>query len=212
MKIAKKRSVKETPEERFMQDVYGKMDIAVRAEIARLQSEECIIMSCRDKCSACCRQPINTLLPEVHAIAQYIKRTFTFEQKEALKKRTEEWFDWIRNDFRKLLAQGMDETEAFYEHGPGCPLLEEKSCSVYPVRPTSCRLHYVASDPRNCLPDSDPEALRANLEPIFFAALPDVQAQADRVKKLIQQKGMTTDELTMLLPQWLRFQMDWTSI
>lgn len=212
MKIAKRRKVKQTPQEKTVQSAYREIDKVIADYLKRKEEEENIVTSCRDKCSACCNQPIQTLLPEGHAAAQYIKRNFKRDQLNALRERVENWFEWINNRLPELEREGLDFATALYNEGPGCPMLENDSCSIYPARPNACRVHFVTSDPRKCLPYNDPDSIPGEADMIQPALDPGVQRQAKRILDLLYSKGISAHQATMLLPQWIAIEMGWKNL
>jgi hypothetical protein len=80
-------------------------------------------------CTACCHLHVVALPSEVLAIAKHVAREFSDEAREALRQRMNTHID---------ATHGLD-AEQRRNLRLACPLLVEDRCSVYPVRPISCR-------------------------------------------------------------------------
>jgi hypothetical protein len=85
--------------------------------------------ACRMGCTACCHLHVVASPPEVIAIAKHIQREFSDTDREALK---------LRIGSHIAATQGLN-AEQRQKCRPACPLLVDDRCSVYPVRPISCR-------------------------------------------------------------------------
>ena len=86
-------------------------------------------LACRAGCDHCCRQSVGVTPPELFAIVQYLARTKSTSELATLRRRTSELSERTRGlSSRQRLASELP-----------CPLLEEGRCSVYEVRPLSCR-------------------------------------------------------------------------
>lgn len=104
-------------------------------EIESQIKDEDYKISCAEGCSLCCRMFTHCFDSEAELIYDYMKV-------KNIKP------DWVRA--RKQVGKG---TEDFYgiKEDNRCMFLSDKgSCQIYEVRPSSCRLHYVVSDPRHC--------------------------------------------------------------
>ena len=147
----------QTPHEKFMLEMYREIDKAITKELERLRIKG-IVPTCKKGCHFCCRQVINTNIPEAHVIGQYIKRNFTDYQRNDLRTRMSNWFKWVELELPKHCSKQGDEMEAFYNYGPYCPLLVDGECSIYSVRPVTCRTHYVSSSPDSCRSYTDAQS------------------------------------------------------
>jgi hypothetical protein len=86
-------------------------------------------IACRERCSFCCYLRVVTTIPEVLHIAAKVSSDNNSEKLEALRRRIEEYCDATR---------GLD-VEGRRRLRIACPLLVDGLCSVYAVRPLSCR-------------------------------------------------------------------------
>ena len=93
-------------------------------------------------------------------------------------------------------------------YDPCCPLLVDRACSAYPVRPVICRTHFVSSDPAACRPSHD---LRpAAIAPVVLTSI--IRAAGPFSKPLradIENAGLDFSRSIMLLPHWLALEMGW---
>jgi Fe-S-cluster containining protein len=87
-------------------------------------------------------------------------------------------------------------------------MLVNGECSVYPVRPITCRTHFVYSNPQSCRPSSDPEYTA--IDPLGLTSVVTVTNPfAQKIKDRIENAGMDFSHSMMLLPQWLAIKMGW---
>ena len=91
--------------------------------------------ACAEGCAWCCYQRIGTAVPEVIRIADFMRREFSPEQISATHER---------------VCTNLEQRRTGHTHiGVPCPLLVDNLCSVYPVRPLTCR-GVNSSDPTPC--------------------------------------------------------------
>lgn len=86
-------------------------------------------VACRAGCDHCCYQVVGVTPPEALAIADHLKQTLSAEELERVRVRIGERFE---------RARGLSSEERFSPEHP-CVFLEGGGCSVYEVRPLSCR-------------------------------------------------------------------------
>ncbi len=84
---------------------------------------------CKAGCPWCCYVRLTASVPEVLAVLNYIRETFSAVEVAALKRKVANVDGYTR---------GLD-GEARARLRLPCPLLKDGSCSVHPVRPFSCR-------------------------------------------------------------------------
>jgi Fe-S-cluster containining protein len=86
-------------------------------------------VACRAGCDHCCHQVVGVTPPEALAIVEYLKQTLSKDELEQLRQH-------VARSFER--ARGLSSSERFSpEHA--CVFLRAGSCSVYDVRPLSCR-------------------------------------------------------------------------
>lgn len=191
-----------------MTGVYCAVDAAVGRELDRLRREEGVVPSCkRGCCNCCCGQHIQTNLAEAHALGQYIKRNFSRRQIIDLRQRTLAWH--ARETFRRGRPgpAGMAPTAAS-ESALCCPLLVDRMCSAYPVRPIICRTHFVSSDPSACRP---PDELHPDgpVPHVLASVIAASAAAAPALRTDIEKTGRDYSCTIKLLPHWLEIEMGW---
>ncbi len=197
-----------TAREVFVTGVYSAVDAAANRELARLRRLQGIVPSCqRGCCNCCCGQHIQTNIAEAHALGQYIKRNFSRRQIIDLRQRTLAW--QAREAFRRGWpgSTGMTPADDF-ESTPCCPLLVERACSAYPVRPVICRTHFVSSDPCACRPPA--EHPPAGPAPHVLTSVIAASASFSLALRTdIEKTGRDYSRTIKLLPHWLVIEMGW---
>jgi len=96
-------------------------------------------LACREGCAGCCRKAVGTAVPEVERIVHYLRANSSGAQLAAFQARALELVEKrraLKND--RWAASRLP-----------CVFLEEERCSVYPVRPLTCR-GFTSSDARAC--------------------------------------------------------------
>ena len=93
--------------------------------------------TCSKGCNHCCYMPVMLSLTE----AKYIVEQFGFPKDlELLKKQaSKDFFKIIPEDYYKLPLQDRK-----------CVYLINGECSIYPIRPITCRGYFSTSKPENC--------------------------------------------------------------
>lgn len=86
-------------------------------------------VACRSGCDHCCHQSVGVTPPEALRIFAYLKASLV----------ESEWED-MKNLFaeKRAATRHLSSDERFSPDHP-CPFLREKSCSIYQVRPLTCR-------------------------------------------------------------------------
>ncbi len=123
-------------------------------------------VTCGKGCSWCCFhwvEDVNSFEAEI--IADFIKKQMTLEQVKniaATCREDEAALERLDNIINEKIAQLEGEREidttllllsSYYQLERPCPLLgPDGSCSVYPVRPLTCRVYMSFSDPVRCAP------------------------------------------------------------
>jgi Fe-S-cluster containining protein len=113
------------------------------------------IITCRKACYYCCWQTVMILPHEIFPVLEYMGKNFSTKQKESVFKKALE---------KDSQTRDMPANQFMHLKHP-CPFLENNSCSIYPVRPSSCRV-FLSSDISTCQ-----QELR---DPLDFSNIPDV--------------------------------------
>lgn len=203
-------SISQPPYEIFMLEIYREIDRVIAKELERLRQEG-IVPTCQKGCHFCCRQVIPTTILEARVSGQYIKRNFSEYQRDELRNKLLNWFKWVETELPEHTSKAGNEKKAFYNYGPDCPLLVDGECSIYPVRPVTCRTHYVSSNPDSCRPYTDTQAAQDELT-MITNILHVVQPFAMYIRNSIESAGINFDNAMLLLPQWLPMELGWDDL
>lgn len=109
----------------FVKEFYEVFDDAV--------IQEKTLVSCSKGCHFCCRQNVHVYKAEADVIAEYCR---------------EHGIEIPKNYLEEQMQYGWREL-AKTEVG-WCVFLKNGECSIYPVRPISCRNYFVISNPKIC--------------------------------------------------------------
>lgn len=90
-------------------------------------------LSCRKKCSYCCYQAVDLFDMEFELYADMYKSGKILINIEQLKK-----------------SENHHTVDDFIKEPLACVFLKDGLCSIYDVRPISCRKYYVSNDPVHC--------------------------------------------------------------
>lgn len=183
------------------------VDAAQKASIRRLNvlGNKC---PCKPGCASCCSRLVSISVAEALIIYDYLKN------KNLWSKVRESAMDQYK------LALSTDEVTWFKMNIP-CSVLDQntKLCMAYLVRPTSCSVHFVTSDPSVCDPWS------TSGKPFEKVDFPEIHVEFMKVldkelsnrgflemrlpipsallfaEKIQMQKGLTADQITSILAQ-----------
>lgn len=137
--------------------------------------------TCQRKCRSCCFhwvEDVNSF--EAELIADYIRTTQSSQIPTIVnrcledQKELERLFTFVQSSMSNR-AESDDEIDevdlllsVFYQAKRPCPLLDsEGSCSIYPVRPLTCRVYMSFSDPVLC----DPAYINDEIVPTYLLNL-----------------------------------------
>lgn len=96
-------------------------------------------IACKRGCFYCCYLKVDVKAQEAFVIADYVRAAFSAERIEEVKMHARS--NWVK-------IKSMDSAQHSAANLP-CPLLKDGACSVYPVRPMTCR-QFHAHDVRTC--------------------------------------------------------------
>ncbi len=86
-------------------------------------------VACQPGCDHCCHQSVGVTPAEAITIIEHVRRTFSDEQRQELAERLQHAHERTR---------GLTSTQRFSPKHP-CPFLDSGRCSIYDVRPLTCR-------------------------------------------------------------------------
>lgn len=96
-------------------------------------------LACRSGCDWCCHFTIDVRAAEVFAIQDFVESHFSNEAQSRI-------YAEVASNSR--LFESLSEDERAVQNVK-CPFLMDRQCSIYPVRPQSCR-NYHATDSVGC--------------------------------------------------------------
>jgi Fe-S-cluster containining protein len=92
-------------------------------------------LACRAGCTWCCYFTVDVRAAEVFSILEFVEQTFTSEEKARV-------YAEVHSNNAEL--SGLDETGRTTRNVK-CPFLQEQRCTVYALRPQSCRNYHATS-------------------------------------------------------------------
>jgi Fe-S-cluster containining protein len=104
-------------------------------------------ISCKRGCHHCCYNLVKATLAEGAAIAVHLVERGEFEKYRPQLEKTAKLADSFVD------AEGEDGSFRYLATKTPCAFLKDGECSIYDLRPMSCRTYYVATSPDNCSPD-----------------------------------------------------------
>lgn len=96
-------------------------------------------LACREGCTWCCHFTVDVRAAEVFGILDFVEQRFTEEEKVR-------FFAKVRANSAALERSDVGERDTLTLK---CPFLDESRCTIYAVRPQSCR-NYHATDATGC--------------------------------------------------------------
>jgi len=93
--------------------------------IVQTARDQGLQFDCQAGCSHCCNVRVEALPPEVFQISNALKQLPSQE--------VEAWIARLRQH------SAMVENVSVWDHHIRCPFLQDSLCSIYPVRPATCR-------------------------------------------------------------------------
>lgn len=159
---------------RKMVATYEQLDPKVKKET------EHFTLSCKAGCSGCCHLMTLVSLPEGVAIAEYFLEDTQRRQLIPLLMRS--FLEQVQ-----AIPEGplVDVRQKYFEKKVPCTFLdpESKLCTIYAVRPSACRYHFVVSDPALCQPEGGrPTVSRVNTQFADAEILSEANKVSNQVK------------------------------
>lgn len=121
-------------------EVTGQFHHQVDQAIVQVQARAGVALACGPGCHYCCHLKVDVQPAEVFPIIDYLRDHFSLDKIDQIQaKAAANWKRIEPMDIRQHLAANLP-----------CALLEEGKCSIYPVRPSTCRACH-ARHLRTCL-------------------------------------------------------------
>jgi len=112
---------------------------------------------CRKGCSYCCYQPVQIVDCEKLVIEKYIEKDMPGKVRRNVQQNLRSWLSHFKAYSRPYFENAPlkeDEVQNTIKQmasvQTACPFLVDSFCSIYKVRPMSCRLHIVRDDLSQC--------------------------------------------------------------
>ncbi|HYM33802.1 MAG TPA: YkgJ family cysteine cluster protein, partial [Steroidobacteraceae bacterium] len=112
-------------------------------------------LACKDGCYWCCYFSVDVRPVEVFSILQFVEQNFTAAEKARVRSEIEA---------NSALLKNLSELERA-RRNIKCPFLANGRCTIYPVRPQTCR-NYHATDAAGCKKSFD-EPDNLDIDPEF---------------------------------------------
>ena len=160
---------------------------AIVHETTRLVQEAGETVSCSSGCGACCRGFVAITQAEARQLHDYIaalpparrihvearfKQAHLQLEAAGLLKIIQTAESWTVADYQAMVT-------AYFPLGIACPFLEDESCSIYQVRPITCREFMVTSPARHCAELDSAKVRRVTLPLQVFHAVARWQEPED---------------------------------
>lgn len=136
-------------------------------------------VSCTSGCGACCRGFVAITQAEARQLRKHIaelpqarrsilesrfKQAHQRLEDAGLLKAIQAAESWTAADYQAMIS-------AYFPLGIACPFLENESCSIYPVRPITCREFLVTSPAHHCAEQDSAQVRRVTLPLQVFHAV-----------------------------------------
>lgn len=147
----------ESQKSRTMDEVTSKVVSGwFRKKYAEIDREiESLSVCCKKGCDWCCYQSIEILNWEQPLILQHLEKNFTEKQKHKVSHQLKLWFDYFDLRMSKKKKLTLDDVFVDFQCMVAadkipCLFLENHKCTIYDVRPISCRMHVESRNPEKC--------------------------------------------------------------
>lgn len=120
-----------------------RLNVLAQEQIDKCEAESGAKLACKIGCTNCCHRLVVATLPEVFAVTEHVWSNFSEEDKQGLKQ-------------RNAATQASNDDYWGYKEAAvraPCAFLVEGTCSIYEVRPLSCRM-WNSDDPAKCAPNA----------------------------------------------------------
>ncbi len=144
--------------------------VAARAESIVAQG---MTIACKVGCNGCCEEPIMVYRPEAIQVAHWLDRPENAEARAAFRAAYPAWRDQVGDLPAKLSAKFVNDPTNYlaahvdaWRKGVMCAFNRDGACTIYPVRPISCRTAHALETSEYCTGAATQPAARANFVPL----------------------------------------------
>ena len=137
--------------DRKLVETYQYLAMIIADQIKQVEKETGFYHTCTNKCVHCCYQAIFITSDETKIITHWIKHHLDSRSVNDLKRKLKSWIAlFYKSGFTKGYDGSIEFKQRYFNAHLACPFLNNKSCSIYPVRPTVCRFYFSYDEPRLC--------------------------------------------------------------
>ncbi len=148
------------------------VDTGVAAREAAIAAQG-LVLACKRGCPGCCDEPIMVFRPEAARVARWLKQPEQAELRAQFLEAYPAWKAKIGQTPARLseLSSGAPDAylaahEAGWRQRARCPFNREGDCTIYPVRPITCRNGHALNTNAHCDGSSARPATRASFVPL----------------------------------------------
>jgi hypothetical protein len=148
------------------------VDTGVEARAAAIAAQG-MVLACKRGCTGCCEEPIMVFRPEAVQVARWLQRPENAAAREAFAAAYPDWKQRSGDTPAKLSRLYAGEPEPYVEaHIEGwsrrvmCAFNQGGDCTIYPVRPITCRGGHALNTSEHCHGAATRPASRASFVPL----------------------------------------------
>jgi Fe-S-cluster containining protein len=148
------------------------VDKGVEARAAAIAAQD-LVLACKRGCTGCCEEPIMIFRPEAARVARWLDLPENAEARAAFRAAYPEWRERAGDTPAKLSARYVNAPGSYVEaHIEGwtkrvmCAFNRGGECTIYPVRPITCRGGHALNTSEYCSGAATRPAARAAFVPL----------------------------------------------
>jgi Fe-S-cluster containining protein len=148
------------------------VDKGVEARAAAIAAQD-LVLACKRGCTGCCEEPIMIFRPEAARVARWLDLPENAEARAAFRAAYPEWRERAGDTPAKLSARYVNDPGSYVEaHIEGwtkrvmCAFNRGGECTIYPVRPITCRGGHALNTSEYCSGAATRPAARAAFVPL----------------------------------------------
>jgi Fe-S-cluster containining protein len=151
--------------------LHGEVDTGVEARAAAIAAQG-FVLACERGCTGCCEEPIMVHRPEANQVARWLEQPEHAAAREAFLAAYPDWKQRSGDTPAKLSALSSDPAAYLEAHVEGwtkrvmCAFNQGGDCTIYPVRPISCRNGHALDTSEYCHSPAARPAKRAAFVPL----------------------------------------------
>ncbi|MBU5484064.1 YkgJ family cysteine cluster protein [Clostridium sp. MSJ-11] len=159
--------------------------------------------SCKKGCGHCCCLYVDCSPIEAELIREYVQANFSQDEINLLKNKI--------NEVVPIMPTTLD-MEENNEHAlhylnkklPCIFLSEEKTCTIYPVRPFNCRKFLTITSPEECILGEHVVKLNPSINNIGILSINSLSMNVTRFRRLVVQNEQDYKSLFKGIPLWFK--------